>query len=148
MSAEPSGYNITVTCTQDPAITFNCKAKKRPGIRLASKIDVTTDHSLSAREYEPGGLVEITDGQLTVPDDPELEARILALIGKKGVITFRGRTTAREVRYTNAWFASYTPDEVSLDSTQPTAVITIQSAGGAASMPKVADTPAEPEAGA
>lgn len=85
--------------------------------------------------------MEITDGQLTVPDDPELEARILAIIGKKGVVTFRGRTSAREVRYTNAWFASYTPEEVSLDSAQPTAIITIQSAGGAASLPEVADSP-------
>lgn len=83
MAAEPSGYNITVSCTQDPEIVFNCKAKKRPGIRLVSKIDVTTDRSRSAKEFEPGGLVEITDGQLTVPDDPELEARILAIIGKK-----------------------------------------------------------------
>ena len=122
---------------------FNCKAKKRPGVRLASKIDITTDRSRSAREYEPGGLVEITDGQLTVPDDPELEARILAVIGRKGVITFRGRTTAREVRYTNAWFASYTPEEVSLDSAQPTEVITIQSAGGAAALPEVAGAPKE-----
>lgn len=143
MSAEPSGYNIIVSCSQDPAILFNCKAKKRPGVRLASKIDITTDRSRSAREYEPGGLVEITDGQLTVPDDPELEARILAVIGRKGVIMFRGRTTAREVRYTNAWFASYTPEEVSLDSAQPTAVITIQSAGGAAALPEVADAPKE-----
>ncbi|MEI3039925.1 MAG: hypothetical protein V8T90_12760 [Victivallales bacterium] len=141
MSAEPSGYNIIVSCSQDSAILFNCKAKKRPGLRLASKIDITTDRSRSAREYEPGGLVEITDGQLTVPDDPELEARILAIIGKKGVVTFRGRTSAREVRYTNAWFASYTPEEVSLDSAQPTAIITIQSAGGAASLPEVADSP-------
>ncbi len=140
MSAESSGYNITVTCTQDPAITFNCKAKKRPGLRLASKIDVTTDHSRSAREYEPGGLLEITDGQLTVPDDPELERSVLAILGKKGVITFRGKSTGREVRYSNAWFASYSPVEVSLDSTQPTAVITIQSAGGAVSLPEVAET--------
>ena len=90
MAAEPSGYTITVSCTQDPEIVFNCKAKKRPGIRLVSKIDVTTDRSRSAKEFEPGGLVEITDGQLTVPDDPELEARILAIIGKKGTVVFRG----------------------------------------------------------
>ena len=105
MSMENSGYNIIVTCTQDSTITFNCKAKRRPGLRLGSKIDVTTDHSRSARE----------------------------------VITFRGRTTGKEVRYSNAWFASYTPSEISLDSTQPTAVITIQSAGGTTSLPEVAD---------
>lgn len=137
MAAEPSGYNITVSCTQDPEIVFNCKAKKRPGIRLVSKIDVTTDRSRSAKEFEPGGLVEISDGQLTVPDDPELEARILAIIGKKGTVVFRGATSKREVRYTNAWFASYTPEEVALDSSQPTAVITIQSAGGASALPAV-----------
>lgn len=139
MSMENSGYNIIVTCTQDSTITFNCKAKRRPGLRLGSKIDVTTDHSRSAREYEPGGLLEITDGQLTVPDDPDLERSILAILGEKGVITFRGRTTGKEVRYSNAWFASYTPSEISLDSTQPTAVITIQSAGGSTSLPEVAD---------
>ena len=78
MSAEKSGFNITVTCSQDPTINFACRAKKRPGIKLGEKIDMTTDASIGSKEFEPGNLFEITDGQLTVLDDPENAAKIIA----------------------------------------------------------------------
>lgn len=129
MSVEKSGFNITVTCTQDESILFQCRAKKRPGVKIGDKIDMTTDAATGSRIYEPGNLFEVTDGQLTVLDDPENAAKIIAILGKKGTITFQGKVTKNAVNYTNAWFASYTPDETKLDSTPPTATIIIQSAG-------------------
>ncbi len=129
MAAEKSGFNITVSCTQDASIIFKCRAKKRPGVKLGDKIDVTTDQSSGAKEFEPACLAEVTDGQITVPDDPELESRILAILGKKGTITFTGKTTGVKVQYANAWFASYTPEQSGIDAALPTAVITIQSVG-------------------
>lgn len=129
MSAEKSGFNITVTCSQDPTINFACRAKKRPGIKLGEKIDMTTDASIGSKEFEPGNLFEITDGQLTVLDDPENAAKIIAILGKKGTVTFQGKVTKTSVKYTNAWFASYVPDETKIDNVPPTATIVIQSTG-------------------
>jgi len=143
MAAETTGFNITVSCTQAPNIVFHCKTKKRPGIRLASKVDVTTDQSVTAREYEPGGLFEITSGQITVPDDPVLEGQIMAVLGTKGTIYFNSKTTGKRVGYSNAWFAAYTAEQSSLNSDQPMATITIESAGGALSAPAVTDIPTE-----
>ena len=129
MSSEKSGYNITVTCSQDPTITFACRAKKRPGIRLGDKIDMTTDATVGSRTFEPSAIFEVTDGQLTVLDDTENATKIISILGKKGTITFSGKVTKTTVSYTNAWFASYTPDETKLDSNPPTATIVIQSSG-------------------
>lgn len=129
MSSEKSGFNITVTCTQDPTIIFACRAKKRPGIRLGDKIDMTTDATVGSRTFEPSALFEVTDGQLTVLDDPANAAKIIAILGRKGTVTFTGKVTKTTVSYTNAWFASYTPDETRLDGNPPTATIVIQSAG-------------------
>lgn len=129
MASEKSGYNIIVTCTQNPDIVFACKAKKRPGIKLGDKIDMTTDATLGSKVYEPGNLLEVTDGELTVIDDPENAAKIIEVLGKKGSITFTGRTTETAVVYSNAWFASYTPETVGLDGAPPTATIVIQSSG-------------------
>ena len=129
MSSEKSGYNITVTCTQDPTITFACRAKKRPGIKLGDKIDMTTDATVGSRLFEPSAILEITDGYLTVLDDTENASKIIAILGKKGTITFSGKVTKSIVNYTNAWFASYTPDETKLDNTPPTATVVIQSSG-------------------
>lgn len=143
MAAETTGFNITVSCTQDSSITFHCKTKKRPGIRLGSKIDVTTDRTSTAREYEPAGLIEITAGELTVPDDPELEAKIMAVLGVKGTIYFSSRTTGKRIGYSNAWFSSYVPGEYSLGTDQPVALITIESSGGAQAVPALSDLPEE-----
>lgn len=143
MAAETTGFNITVSCTQDSSITFHCKTKRRPGIRLGTKVDVTTDRSSTAREYEPAGLIEITPGELTVPDDPELEARIMALLGVKGTIYFSSRATGRRIAYSNAWFSGYAPGEYTLGTDQPTAVITIESSGGASGVPTVTPLPEE-----
>lgn len=129
MSAEISGFNIKVTCTQNPEIIFSCRAKKRPGIRLSEKIDMTTDATTGSKTFEPGSLFEVTDGQLTVLDDPETANKIIAILGKKGTISFSGKVTGTVVHYTNAWFASYSPDETKPDHTPPTATIVIQSAG-------------------
>lgn len=129
MASEKSGYNIIVTCSQSPDIVFACKAKKRPGIKLGDKIDMTTDATVGSKEFEPGNLLEITDGELTVLDDPEVAAGIIGILGKKGSITFTGKTTEKAVVYSNAWFASYTPESVGLDGNPPTATIVIQSAG-------------------
>ena len=143
MAAETTGFNITVSCTQDSTITFHCKTKKRPGIRLGTKVDVTTDRSSTAREYEPAGLIEITPGELTVPDDPELEAKILAVLGVKGTIYFNSRTTGKRIGYSNAWFSGYVPGAYSLGADQPLAVITIESSGGAQAVPALTNIPAE-----
>ena len=62
MSSEKSGYNITVTCSQDPTITFSCRAKKRPGIRLGDKIDMTTDATVGSRTFEPSANLTIKNG--------------------------------------------------------------------------------------
>ena len=129
MSSEKSGFNITVTCSQDATIIFACKAKKRPGIKLGEKIDMTTDATTGSKVYEPGSLFEVTDGQLTVLDDPETASKIIAILGQKGTITFTGKTTKNTINYSNAWFASYTPDETKLDNHPPTATIVIQSSG-------------------
>lgn len=129
MSSEKSGYNITVTCTQDPTITFACRAKKRPGIKLGDKIDMTTDTTIGSRTFEPSSIFEVTDGHLTVLDDTENASKIIAILGKKGTITFTGKVTKSTVNYTNAWFSSYTPDETKLDNNPPTATVVIQSSG-------------------
>ena len=129
MASEKSGFNITVTCTQDSTITFPCRAKKRPGVKLGNKIDMTTDATTGSRVFEPADLLEVTDGQLTVLDDPENAAKIIAVLGKKGTITFTGKTTQKSVSYSNAWFSSYTPDDTRLDDTPPTATVVIQSSG-------------------
>ena len=129
MSSEKSGYNITVTCSQDPTIIFACRAKKRPGIRLGDKIDMTTDATVGSRVFEPSSIFEVTDGHLTVLDDTYNAAKIIAILGKKGTITFSGKVTKTSVSYTNAWFSSYTPDETKLDGNPPTATVVIQSSG-------------------
>ena len=129
MASEKSGYNITVSCSQNPEIVFACKAKKRPGIKLGSKIDMTTDATIGSKVFESGDLFEVTDGQLTVLDDLETAAKIIAVLGKKGTITFTGKVTKQSIAYSNAWFASYTPDETALNGEPPTATIVIQSSG-------------------
>ena len=129
MSSEKSGYNITVTCIQDPTITFACRAKKRPGIKLGDKIDMTTDATIGSRIFEPSSILEVTDGHLTILDDTENASKIIAILGKKGTITFSGKVTKSIVNYTNAWFSSYTPDETKLDNNPPTATVVIQSSG-------------------
>ena len=53
----------------------------------------------------------------------------LATYSKKGTVTFQGKVTKTTVNYSNAWFASYTPDDTKLDNMPPTATIVIQSAG-------------------
>lgn len=129
MASEKSGFNIIVTCTQDPTIVFACKAKKRPGIKISEKIDMTTDASTGGKVFEPGCLFEVTDGQLTVLDDPVNAAKIIAILGRKGSITFTGRTTGQSVNYTNAWFSSYVPADTGIDAEAPIAVVGIQSSG-------------------
>ena len=129
MASEKSGFNITVTCTQDPTIVFPCKAKKRPGVQISGKIDMTTYASTVGKVFEPGSLFEVTDGKLTVLDDPVIAAKIIAILGRKGTITFTGKTTGQSVCYTNAWFSSYVPADTGLDTEAPSAVVTIQSAG-------------------
>ena len=126
MASEKSGYNIIVTCTQNTDIIFACKAKKRPGVKLGNKIDMTTDTTVGCKLYEPGDLLEITDGELTVIDDFDTAKKITEIIGKKGTITFTGRTVEKSVAFSNSWFASYTPDSVGLDGAPPTATIVIQ----------------------
>ena len=129
MKTVKSGFNIKVTCTQDPSIQFACKTKKRPGVKLGAKIDVSTDSDSQCRIFEPSPIIEITDGQLTVLDDPENAAKIIAILGKKGTITFTETASGKAVQFADAWFASYIPDEIKLDPEPPTATITIQSSG-------------------
>ena len=129
MASEKSGFNITVSCTQDSTIVFACKAKKRPGVQISGKIDMTTDASAGCKVFEPGNLLEVTDGKLTVLDDPVIAAKIIAILGRKGTITFTGKTTGQSVSYTNAWFSSYVPADAGLDTEAPSAVVTIQSSG-------------------
>ncbi|OGV52003.1 MAG: hypothetical protein A2017_05530 [Lentisphaerae bacterium GWF2_44_16] len=131
---EKSGYNIRVTCTQDPTIVFPCTAKQRPGIKLEDKIDTTTDQSSGAKDFEPGDLIEITDAQITVTDDWSIEQKIKAILGTKGIITFASSVSGKSVAYQNAWFTSYTPDNVE-NTAKPTATITIASGGGANGLP-------------
>lgn len=129
MSAEKSGFSIKVTCTQDPEIVFSCKTKKRPGVRLGNKIDMTTDSTIESHSYEPADLLEVTDGELTVLDDPVNANKIITILGKKGTIFFTGKISGTCISYPNSWFASYIPNEMKLDSSPPTASIIIQSDG-------------------
>ncbi|MBQ7403564.1 MAG: hypothetical protein IJW05_09005 [Lentisphaeria bacterium] len=129
MTTEKTGFNIKVTCSQDPSIHFECRTKKIPGVRLCGKIDVSTDDSSPCKTFEPGRQLEITDGELTVLDHISTAAKIIAILGKKGTISFSGTTGNQTAVFPDAWFASYVPDEIKQDLEPPTATIIIQSSG-------------------
>jgi len=140
MAVEIKGYLLRVTFAADATLTVHAKSKQPFGTELPDKIDVTTDLTIDNMQFEPGFLPELTDATLEVSHDFDEEVKFRAIIGTKGDIVFTSTATGKSVTYPNAWVKSYTPDDAGLND-QPTATITLESAGGTAGTPVVAVVP-------
>lgn len=117
------GRKCLVAFSLDPDIALWEIDPKPPGMSGGDMVDITTQHNNTRRQFEPRDLITDTDGTMSCAYDPRVYPQLLAVLNKKGSVTFlypNGDTIS--------WWAvlrEAEPDGGMTEDNMPTMTITI-----------------------
>jgi hypothetical protein len=138
LNDEKSGYNLQLTFTPSggTVIKLCAKSKQVPGYVGDDKLDVNTDCSHAAKEFEPGDQYEISDAKFTTIYNQEKMETLRNNLFLKGTLIITSIYTSKATTLDNFWINAIEPGSVDLNG-NPTIDVTMSSGGGTAGEPVV-----------
>lgn len=104
------GYKTLITFALDSNIALWEDTVKPFGFDGGEKVDITTMHNTSVKQYIPQTLIDITDGEMEVAYDPAELANIRAAINRRDTITVRFASGQRWAMY--GYLQKFDPQQI------------------------------------